>query len=122
MGPSISDKPLSARYQPNWNGPEEVDVEKLVRDKIPELVRASGGVHRFRVAGSAERLNLLLAKLREEAQELTDDPGLSELVDVIEVVDALKFQLGVSDSRLEVERSNKIRERGAFKNGIVLCT
>jgi predicted house-cleaning noncanonical NTP pyrophosphatase (MazG superfamily) len=97
-----------------------VTLEKLVRDRIPELMREVGAVGRFRVAEPTERLKLLLAKLIEEAAELEREPGPGELADVVEVLRAIKGALGLSDADVENERTRKERARGGFRDGFVL--
>lgn len=48
------------------------DQEKLVRDKVPELIRAHGQVLRVREVQGDEYRRLLAAKLLEEAREFTE--------------------------------------------------
>lgn len=93
---------------------------KLVRDKIPEIIRATGEVPRTRVAHRAEYRSLLLAKLSEEVQEfITSDCDPAELADVLEVVIALADGLGIGRHGLETLRAAKAAERGGFSRGIV---
>jgi|SRR5215469_10686059 len=93
---------------------------KLVRDKIPEIIRATGEVPHTRVAAGAEYRSLLLAKLSEEVQEfITSDCDPVELADVLEVVMALADGLGIGQQELERLRAEKAAERGGFSQGIV---
>lgn len=99
---------------------EEVIVEKLVRDKIPELICAAGKQPVFRVARKSERLQLLIAKLREETDEFEATPSLDELVDLLAVLHALQIELSIADDVLAGAMSGKAADRGAFQCGIVL--
>ena len=93
---------------------------KLVRDKIPEIIRAKGEVPSTRVAEGTEYQNLLLAKLSEEVLEFIasdGDPG--ELADILEVVMALADGLGIDWQELERLRAKKAAERGGFSQRIV---
>lgn len=95
---------------------------KLVRDKIPQIIRAEGGEPIVRIATADEYRELLLAKLAEEAGEVlaadeADAPG--ELADVLEVVLALASDLGLTAHRLETLRAAKAAERGGFADRIV---
>lgn len=96
-------------------------TEKLVRDLIPDLIRAEGREPAVRVAGADERLGLLVAKLSEECAEFAADRSLEELADVLEVVDALAELLG-GTAALETVRAAKRTARGGFSTGYVLRT
>jgi predicted house-cleaning noncanonical NTP pyrophosphatase (MazG superfamily) len=95
-------------------------LEKLVRDRIPEVMRAAEKRPNFRIALTHERLPLLFAKLQEEIQEFQADQSAEELADVIEVLRAIQMELDISDKRLEACRSRKVAVHGAFREGIVL--
>lgn len=95
-------------------------VEKLVRDKIPEIIRATGHEPRFRQAAEGERLGLLVKKLHEEAGELQVKPCLEECADVLEVLLAIAAELGVTREELFRSGAAKAVERGGFQKGYVL--
>ena len=95
---------------------------KLVRDKIPEIIRASGDRPVTRVADSGEYLGRLGDKLVEEAQETCDadrEHQADELADTLEVVYAIADEIGVSRGDLEKIRENKAAERGGFSQRII---
>ncbi|MBD7910563.1 MULTISPECIES: nucleoside triphosphate pyrophosphohydrolase [Clostridium] len=94
--------------------------EKLVRDKIPEIIKKSGRECEFIIAPEKERYDLLEAKLQEEVEEFLEDKNLEELADVMEVLFGLANALGFSEEELLKARANKNEERGGFKEGIVL--
>ena len=93
---------------------------KLVRDLIPEIIEADGKKCEIEIAKSNDLQMLLEEKLVEEFNEYLQDKNLEELADVMEVVFGLAHQLGYSDEELLAKRNDKMRERGAFKKGIVL--
>lgn len=98
---------------------------KLVRDRIPEIIRQRGSAPEVRVIEGQELLVALKSKLREEAEELCvadDDHVIEELADVHEVLLALQQQLGISDDELAQVRNAKKEERGGFEKGIVLVS
>jgi predicted house-cleaning noncanonical NTP pyrophosphatase (MazG superfamily) len=99
---------------------------KLVRDRIPEILAARGIKHEVRVADRGERLDLLQAKIEEELAEYlaaTDDEArLGELADVWEVILALAMLHGADLDSLERLRAHKAMERGTFDAGIVLTS
>lgn len=92
---------------------------KLVRDKIPQIIRDAGAEPVTRVAEAGEYRGLLRAKLVEEVEEFlaSDDPN--ELADILEVVLALAGDLGVDRDHLEKLRTAKAFERGGFADRIV---
>lgn len=95
-------------------------MEKLVRDRIPAIIRAAGGEPRFRRATEGERLGLLVRKLQEEATELQRTPCLDECADVLEVVLAIAEELHASSVELYATAAAKVADRGAFREGYVL--
>nr|WP_073967471.1 nucleoside triphosphate pyrophosphohydrolase [Streptomyces sp. CB02460] len=95
---------------------------KLVRDRIPEIVRAEGREPITYVASPVEYRSRLRYKLTEEVAEFlaADDasaPG--ELADILEVARALAANLGIDPAALEELRKEKHRERGGFARRII---
>ena len=74
----------------------------------------------YRVARKDERLTLLLAKLREEALELTNSPVLEELADVAEVLDALMAELRIAPNEVSTAKMRKKSQRGGFDAGVII--
>jgi predicted house-cleaning noncanonical NTP pyrophosphatase (MazG superfamily) len=93
---------------------------KLVRDKIPEIIQANGQVAETRVLEEAEYHEELRRKLLEEAAEAATSDDTDELADVLEVVYALADVAGLSRAKLEELRAKKAAERGAFTEQIYL--
>jgi len=96
---------------------------KLVRDRIPEIIRTSGRVASTRILAEDEYLDALLMKLIEEAEEAKKSPPellLEELADLTEVTYALLEYLSVSLDELEIVRLEKSRNRGGFSKRIWL--
>jgi predicted house-cleaning noncanonical NTP pyrophosphatase (MazG superfamily) len=97
-------------------------VGKLVRDRIPEIIRANGDEPVvYRAEGDEYRWRLR-EKLTEEVGEFLDaddDHAVAELADVLEVVYALAADLGFDREYLERTRAEKASERGTFADRIV---
>jgi predicted house-cleaning noncanonical NTP pyrophosphatase (MazG superfamily) len=94
-----------------------VAYRKLVRDRVPEIIAAAGGVATVRVLEPSEFLAALVAKLHEEADELGSaavDERLSELADVREVLSAVTVALGFSEEEVDAAAARKRAERGGF--------
>lgn len=93
---------------------------KLVRDRIPELIRSDGLEPIVHVASAEEYATRLRDKLREEVDEFLDsNDDLTELADVLEVVYALAAHVGASREDLEALRMAKSAECGAFADRLV---
>jgi predicted house-cleaning noncanonical NTP pyrophosphatase (MazG superfamily) len=95
---------------------------KLVRDKIPEIIKEDGRECKTAIVTGDEKYKLLEAKLQEEINEFLEDKNLEELADVMEVLFGLADSLGYSEDELLKARNKKKEERGGFKEGIVLKT
>ncbi len=96
---------------------------KLVRDKIPEIIRASGNQYEISTLKDAEYLDALRQKLVEEATEAATasiDDLVKELADLYEVIDSLLTATGIErEAVLKVQRKRR-EERGGFHNRIKL--
>lgn len=93
---------------------------KLVRDKIPQVIEKTGKKFDIHIASKEEYTKLLEEKLKEEVNEYIEDKNLEELADVMEVLFGLANILGYSEDELLKKRQEKFEERGGFKEGIVL--
>jgi len=93
---------------------------KLVRDKIPELITAQGDTPVTRILDDAEYARALNLKLQEEVAEYLDGFCAEELADVLEVVHAIIESKGMSYDEVEQIRKSKNDERGGFREKISL--
>lgn len=93
---------------------------KLVRDKIPEIIKNSGRTCEVKRVEGKEKQDFLEKKLLEEVNEYLEDKNLEELADVMEVLFGLTHELGYSEEDLLNKRNEKLEDRGGFKKGIVL--
>ena len=96
---------------------------KLVRDRIPEIIKSDGRRPVTRVLDGASYRQALLAKLIEEAQEAshaTPDCLPGELADVLEVLRALTVTAGMSWVQLLALADDKRSRRGGFGRRIFL--
>jgi predicted house-cleaning noncanonical NTP pyrophosphatase (MazG superfamily) len=92
--------------------------EKLVRDRIPEILDGKGVPYEKRVADDTEYRSELIKKLVEEAAEFAEAGAAEELADVLEVVAALRTLPEYAD--VETVRIQKAEERGAFTERFIL--
>lgn len=92
---------------------------KLVRDRIPEIIRADGKEPKTHIANEEEFKQLIVSKLVEEVFEFKKEPSAEELADILEVIHTLAAEHG-GISHIEEVRKKKAVERGGFSKHIVL--
>ena len=93
---------------------------KLVRDKIPQLIQSRQKSCTFRKLDEQSYLLELRKKLSEEVNEYLEDPCKEELADILEVIDALAKTKGLTFSEVFKIKEKKKEERGAFTDRIFL--
>lgn len=91
---------------------------KLVRDKIPEILDKKGVPYERHIASPEEYKEELIKKLYEEIEEFKVAAHIDELADVIEVIEAMKELPEYKE--VERIRNQKLEERGGFKEKIIL--
>ena len=94
---------------------------KLVRDRIPELIRASGAIPETRMLTGRRLRIALLERLVEEHAKLLAETNSEEIVDMIEVLLSLASVLGHSEEEMFRLLSKKREERGGFGKGVLLA-
>lgn len=90
------------------------DHNKLVRDKIPDIIEKSGRKAKYHILSEAEYLTALDKKLFEEVNEYQADKSLEEMADVLEVLYAICRARGYTIEELERKRVEKLTHRGGF--------
>lgn len=97
---------------------------KLVRDRIPEIIERSGKKYTTRVLDQTEYIKELKKKSFEELEEYTnaenDEEALEEIADLLEIIHALAETHGALIEKVEELRKQKAEERGGFKEKIFL--
>lgn len=101
--------------------PKSVKVyNKLVRDKIPEIIENSGKTCTVETLPDEKYTAMLDAKLNEELAEYQESKSLEELADLLEVIRAVTVARGYSLEDLERVRAEKAAKRGGFEKRILL--
>ena len=94
--------------------------QKLVRDRIPEIIAAAGETPVTRVLEPDEYLRELVRKLAEETAEFAAGHSVEELADVLEVVEAIRSAIGIDAAALEAVRRRKAASNGRFEGRVYL--
>lgn len=93
---------------------------KLVRDKIPEIIEGGGKIAKTRVLNNEDYLEELIKKLSEEYEEFKVERNVEELADIQEVLLAIAEALDIPASQLAQVMAKKAVNRGGFKKRIYL--
>ena len=99
---------------------KHTQYNKLVRDRIPEIIESSGKTCTVEILSGEDYLRMVDAKLDEELAEYHKDQNIEELADLLEVIYAATKARGYSIEQLETVRSEKAAKRGAFDKKILL--
>lgn len=98
---------------------------KLVRDRIPQVIEASGGVPNWFVIERELLRQALAGKLTEEVGEYlgaaSEESRLEELADILEVIRGLLAEMNLSMEDLLAVADKKRAERGGFEQGVWLA-
>lgn len=101
----------------------KIVYNKLVRDRIPEIIKNSGKTSHIEIMNEKEYEKALLEKLQEEAYELFNaSPGdrVKEIADVQEVLLAILNHWEIDLKTVSIKREKRAVERGSFNKRIKL--
>ncbi len=97
-----------------------IKYDKLIRDKIPEIIEKSGKKSVTETLDDLSYKQYLDKKLTEEIEEYLSSDDVQELVDLVEVVYAILRYKSVDIEEFERIRKFKADERGAFSRRLLL--
>jgi len=93
---------------------------KLVRDRIPEVIAGAGKNYQVRHVSPEELKDYSFKKLREEIDEFIENPCAEEAADIMEIMSFICHRMGIREYSILAERTAKRVERGAFEMGFIL--
>ncbi|MED0971654.1 nucleoside triphosphate pyrophosphohydrolase [Bacillus paramycoides] len=97
---------------------------KLIRDKIPQIIKNNGKTPTTRSLPEDEYIKEICKKTQEELTEYleaqTKPHKLKELSDLLELVNALAEHEGTTLEEINNIRKKKAEERGGFSNRVFL--
>ncbi len=97
-----------------------VKYNKLVRDRIPEIIEASGKTCDCEILSESQYIEMLDAKLNEELAEYQESKSIEELADLLEVIRSVALARGSSIEEIESIRTVKAADRGGFEKKLLL--
>lgn len=98
----------------------KITYNKLVRDKIPEIIKKDDKTVITEILSNSEYIKLLDEKLNEECAEYQRSKEIEELADILEVIYAIAKSKDVSVQELERIRKDKVDKHGGFDKKILL--
>lgn len=97
-----------------------IPYNKLVRDKIPEIIEQSGKVCVCEILSDEQYIKALNEKLLEEIREYLESGTVEELADISEVIYAILEYKRISLAEFEKVQLEKRETRGGFKDKFFL--
>jgi len=100
-----------------------IEYNKLIRDRIPEIIANEGKTYLTEVMAKQEYQHALLTKLVEEAQEAASarpDKLMIELADLIEVIQATMKAFEILPEEVQSIRQERQSNRGGFDKRLKL--
>ncbi len=96
---------------------------KLVRDKIPQIIKANGETPIVRVLDDTEYKKELEKKLYEEYQEVLNATGKDRVEELADMLEVLRYLAKLENASLEeviTIADEKASKRGSFEEKIFL--
>ena len=93
---------------------------KVIRDKIPEIIADSGKKYDLKQLDDASFLAEIEKKLIEEVNEYSESKDIEELADLLEVIYRISELRGVNSDELDEIRKDKAEKRGKFASNLFL--
>ena len=97
-----------------------ITYNKLVRDKIPAIIKANNKSCKTRILDQREYTEMLKKKLLEECNEYLESGEAEELADILEVLKSLATNDGSTWDQIEQMRLDKAESRGSFSDKVLL--
>lgn len=93
---------------------------KLVRDRIPEIIKSQGKTCEIEILDDEAYLKALEDKLLEEVNEYRENPSIEELADISTVLRGIADARGYDWTDVVRRLFDKDRDRGTFSHKILL--
>ena len=98
----------------------KIPYNKLVRDRIPEILDAEGKEYSIVKCEEEDILSYAKKKLLEEAMEFVENPCAEEAADIIEILKFMCSCIGVYEIQVEAAAISKYARKGGFQENYIL--
>ena len=98
----------------------KIPYNKLVRDRIPEILDAEGKEYSIVKCEEEDILSYAKKKLLEEAMEFVENPCAEEAADIIEILKFMCSRIGVYEIQIEAAAISKYARKGGFQENYIL--
>lgn len=99
-----------------------VIYNKLVRDKVPEIIKKTGKICNICTLSDENLKHWLIEKLREEVKEFEEEKNIEELADIIEVIYSIVDTFGFDPKEVYNVREQKRLKNGGFDDKVFLIS
>jgi len=99
---------------------KEIKYRKLVRDKIPDIIKHRGKEYRIHISKEEGYIKELKNKVIEEIEEFLENPIEEEMGDILEALEGFIDFYGLDKNLIEKVKLEKKNSRGGFKKRIIL--
>lgn len=103
---------------------KKIYYNKLIRDKIPEKIKKSGGDFKARKLKPKEFEKELIKKTGEEADGLLAAKSkkklIEELADVMDIIQEIKKLKGITAQQIKRAQKESAKTKGGFKKKLFL--
>ncbi|WKY48841.1 nucleoside triphosphate pyrophosphohydrolase [Eubacteriaceae bacterium ES3] len=100
----------------------KVEYNKLVRDKIPQIIKESGRTCEYKVLGDSEIKDALKEKLIEKAQIFSNKPSEDELSDIYELLHAIVETYDYEPLHIDYLKLQNKENKGTYSNRVYLIS
>ncbi|GEM_PF-905786 len=114
LKPEVVKNEILKRFGQKWRW------DKIVRDKIPEIIESRGRTSTWHVATDQEFWHGIKEKLREEVEEFNKNESEKELVDIYEIIDAIIQYKQFDPKKIQQVKVERLEERGGYEKRIFL--
>ena len=94
--------------------------DKLVRDRIPEIIEKDNCICYYHVADDNEFKIKLHEKLLEEIVEFLENPCAEEIADILEILDAVRMFYDIDLDEIKTKKNRKKLTNGKFNERYIL--